>query len=103
MKINHFFKTNALAIAAIIFAGTTMSFKLAEKKAAPVTYFYNSSLTSAGAFADPSHWQATDLPGCETEGERPCKIIVPDGSSINAVLSGKTNAQVLSISMDRRP
>lgn len=39
MKINQFFKTNALAIAAIIFAGTTMSFKLAEKKAAPVTYF----------------------------------------------------------------
>jgi hypothetical protein len=43
---------------ALLFAGSIMSFKLWEKKSAPITYFYNSILH--GAFANTSHWQTTN-------------------------------------------
>lgn len=102
MKLNSFLKTHAVAIAAVVFAGGVMSFKAMEKKAA-TTYFYNSSDISAGAFATPGHWQTSNSSECELKGERPCSIVVPDGQTINSVLSGKTNAQVLSMSTNRKP
>ncbi|PJJ67331.1 hypothetical protein [Chryseobacterium geocarposphaerae] len=102
MKLNQILKVNAVAIAAVIFSGAVMSFKVAEKKAA-TTYFYNNSSIASGAFSNPSHWQTTNLSGCEDEGERPCSIVVPDGQTLNDVLDGKSNAQVLSMSSGRKP
>ncbi|WP_276964373.1 hypothetical protein [Chryseobacterium sp.] len=102
MKLNQILKANAVAIAAVIFSGAVMSFKVMEKKAA-TTYFYNNSSIASGAFSNPSHWQTTNLSGCEDEGERPCSIVVPDGETLNDVLDGKSNAQVLSMSSGRKP
>ncbi|MFC4687951.1 hypothetical protein ACFO4P_13480 [Epilithonimonas pallida] len=102
MKLNQILKANAVAIAAVIFSGAVMSFKVMEKKAA-TTYFYNNSSIASGAFSNPSHWQTTNLSGCEDEGERPCSIVVPDGQTLNDVLDGKSNAQVLSMSSGRKP
>lgn len=104
MKIKQFLKINAIAILAVMFTGSIMSFKLWEKKSAPITYFYNSTNITAGAFANPSHWQTTnDGVSCEDDGERPCSIVVPDGQTLSGVLAGKNNVQVLSMSPNRKP
>ena len=104
MKLIQFLKVNALAIAAVIVAGTTMSFKMAEKRNAPQTFYYNSTDTNPGDFHMVSNWSTTDNPEdpCFTKGERPCKVIVPDGSTLSTVLGSKTNAQVLAIAIDRK-
>ena len=103
MFAKQFLKINAIAILAVMFTGSIMSFKLWEKKSVPVTYFYNSSDITAGAFANTSHWQTTNASACEDEGERPCSIVVPDGQTLSGVLSGKNNDQVLSMSTNRKP
>ena len=103
MKMKTFLKTNALAIMALLFAGSIMSFKIAEDNADSTTYFYNSEDVSTGAFAITSHWQATNASACEDEGERPCSIVVPEGQTLNSILSGKNNAQVLLMSANRKP
>lgn len=102
MKLNQILKANAVAIAVVIFSGALMSFKVMEKRAA-TTYFYNSTDIASGAFANTSHWETTNASGCEVEGERPCSIVVPDGQTLNDVLDGKSNAQVLSMSSNRKP
>ncbi len=104
MKMQTFLKTNALAIMALLFAGSIMSFKIAEDNADSTTYFYNSEDVSTGAFANVSHWQTTnDGVSCEDDGERPCSIVVPDGQTLSGVLAGKNNVQVLSMSPNRKP
>lgn len=101
MKLNSFLKTHAVAIAAVIFAGGVMSFKTMEKKAA-TSYFYNSNSTAPGAFANPNNYGTSNSGGCITNGSRPCEISVPDDSSLDDVLSGKNNTQVLNMSINRK-
>ena len=103
MKMKTFLKTNALAIMALLFAGSIMSFKIAEDNADSTTYFYNSEDVSTGAFANVSHWQTTNASECENYGDRPCSIVVPDGQTLSGVLAGKNNVQVLSMSPNRKP
>lgn len=103
MNIPSFLKTNVIGIVTVLFALILMSFSLWKEDNASITYFYNSNDISAGAFAEPSHWQTTNASACEEEGERPCSIGVPDGQTLNDVLSGKTNSQVLSMSPNRKP
>ena len=104
MKMQTFLKTNALAIMALLFAGSIMSFKIAEDKAADQNFYYISEDMSEGAFHDVNNWTSAESgsTGCVTSGERPCKVIVPDGSSLSTVLGSKTNAQVLDISIQRK-
>lgn len=97
MKINQFLKINAVAIAAIMFTGALMSFKIAEKKAAPMQYFYNSSSVAAGAFSNVSNWAEGAGSGCVTTGNKPCKITVPEGQDLIDVIGGLTNGEVLDI------
>jgi len=103
MNIPSFLKNNVIGIVTVLFALILMSFSLWKEDNASITYFYNSNDISAGAFAEPSHWQTTNASVCEEEGERPCSIVVPDGQTLNDVLSGKTNSQVLSMSPNRKP
>ena len=104
MKMKTFLKTNALAIMALLFAGSIMSFKIAEDKAADQNFYYISEDMSEGAFHDVNNWTRAESgsTGCVTSGERPCKVIVADGSSLSTVLGSKTNAQVLDISIQRK-
>lgn len=97
MKFNQFLKINAVAIAAIMFTGALMSFKIAEKKAAPMQYFYNSSSVAAGAFSNVSNWAEGAGSGCVTTGNKPCKITVPEGQDLIDVIGGLTNGEVLDI------
>lgn len=103
MKTLKFLQNNFLLAAALLTAGITMSFKVAEKEAAATTYYYNSSDISANAFADVSHWATTNAESCLTEGDRPCRIVVQDGQTLSSMLSGKNNAQVLAIAVQRKP
>ena len=103
MKTLKFLQNNFLLAAALLTAGITMSFKMAEKDAAATTYYYNSSDISANAFADISHWVTTNAESCLTEGDRPCRIVVPDGQTLSSMLSGKNNDQVLAIAVQRKP
>ena len=104
MNIQSFLKTNALAIMALIFAGSLMSFKLAENNTADQNFYYISEDMTEGAFHDVNNWTSAESgsTGCVTSGERPCRVIVPDGSSLSTVLGSKTNAQVLDISIQRK-
>lgn len=107
MKLNQILKANAVAIAAVIFSGAVMSFKAIEKKekAAAQTFYYISNDMSPNAFRDVSHWSTSTIPtDCSPEEPvRPCKVTVPDGSSLSAVLGSKTNSEVLAISEGYRP
>ena len=107
MKPIQFLKVNALAIAAVIVAGTTMSFKMAEKQAKETTtfFFYTSTAPIANdhSLADPARWSDTDSGySCQTSGNLPCKIEVPEGETIDDVLSGLNNTNVMAISVDRK-
>lgn len=103
MKTISFLKNHFLMAVALLTAGVTMSFKMAEKEKAATTYYYNSTDVSSNAFADVSHWATTNSESCLTEGDRPCKIIVQDGQTLSSMLSGKNNAQVLLIASQRKP
>ncbi|MGV4415471.1 hypothetical protein [Chryseobacterium sp. T1] len=104
MKINQFLKINAVAIAAIMFTGALMSFKIVEKKAADKQFYYNSTNTSEGAFSNVNNWVEGTSPSCLESGNRPCSMIVPEGSDLEDVISGLTNDQVLAIHpTERRP
>ena len=102
MKINQFLKINAVAIAAVMFTGTLMSFKIVEKKAADKQFYYNSTSTSAGAFANVSNWAEGAGSSCLTTGNKPCTIAVPEGQDLVDVIGGMTNAQVLAIHPSER-
>lgn len=97
MKINQFLKINSVAIAAIMFTGAVMSFKIIEKKAEPMKYFYNSNSVAAGAFSQVSNWAEGEGPECVTTGNKPCTITVPEGQDLIDVIGGLTNPQVLAI------
>jgi len=107
MKLQQFLKSNAIAIVALLTIGTTMSFKLYEKKAdtTGTLYFYISPSKAAGAFHDISNWntQNNDDINCSSLGERPCKITVPQGQNLFDVLGSKENDEVLLIAEGRKP
>lgn len=104
MKLNQFLKINVVAIAAIMFTGSVMSFKIIEKKTADQQFYYNSTDVSEGAFSDVNNWQEGISPSCIVSGDRPCKMIVPEGDNLNSQIGGLTNSQVLAIhSGERRP
>ncbi|OWK72890.1 hypothetical protein CBW16_11615 [Flavobacteriaceae bacterium JJC] len=90
--------------AALLTAGITMSYKVAEKKANDTAYFYNSDDMSEGAFHNVSNWTTSTSAGigCVTSGVRPCKVIVPENSSLSDVLGSKDNEEVLDISVNRK-
>ncbi|WP_379964473.1 hypothetical protein [Epilithonimonas sp. UC225_85] len=102
MKINQFLKINAVAIAAVMFTGATMSFKIIEKKAADQQFYYNSTDTSAGAFSQESNWAVGAGSSCLTTGNKPCTITVPEGQDLVDVIGGMTNSQVLAIHPSER-
>lgn len=103
MKHLQFIRTHFLLAVALLTAGITMSFVKAENKNAATTYYYNSSDVSANAFADASHWATGNVGSCLDEGDRPCRINVPDGQTLSSMLAGKDNDQVLSIAIQRKP
>ncbi|MCG2793417.1 MAG: hypothetical protein L6262_07735 [Weeksellaceae bacterium] len=103
MKFNQFLKINAVAIAAVMFTGTVMSFKMTEKKTDVQQFYYNSTDTSAGAFSQESNWAVGAGSSCLTTGNKPCTITVPEGQDLIDVIGGLTNPQVLAIHpMERR-
>ncbi|WP_157676727.1 hypothetical protein [Chryseobacterium sp. T16E-39] len=102
MKINQFLKINAVAIAAVMFTGSVMSFKIIEKKAEPMQYFYNSNSVAAGAFSNVSNWAEGAGSSCLTTGNKPCTITVPEGQDLVDVIGGLTNPQVLAIHPSER-
>lgn len=102
MKNITFIKTNMMLAAALLTAGVTMSYKVAEEKAAETVYYYNSNDVSEGAFATVGNWSSSISPSCLTSGNRPCKMVVPDGTSLSDQIAGKTNDEVLDIHPDER-
>ena len=102
MKLNTFIKRNAMAIIAIIFAGSLMSFKVIEKEFAG-TYYYYISNTDSG-FNTTAKWDtANNNEACSMDGERPCKVLVPEGKTILDVVGGKSDAIILGFSEGHKP
>lgn len=101
-------KINVMALVALAVAGVTgatlTSAGVAKSNTQSQTYYYNSTETDEGDFAQPSNWSTTDSSNeCESLGERPCHIEVPTGQTINQVLSNKSNDEVLDMSTSRKP
>lgn len=88
--------------AALLTAGITMSFKMAESKDVDTVYYYSSNDVSEGAFATVGNWSSSISPSCLTSGNRPCKMTVPEGTSLSDQIGGKTNDEVLAIHSDER-
>lgn len=106
MKHLQFIRTHFLLAVALLTAGITMSFKMAEdKEAAATVHYYVSEDMSEGAFRNTANWNTVNEDGvsCGTLQIRPCKITVATGSSLSTVLGSKTNSQVLGISEGFKP
>ena len=106
MKMIHSLKSNILLIAGLIAVVLTMSFTQSNTEngekieTVDTVYHYVSSDMTSGAFANPANWSTTNANGACSSPEpiRPCKITVPEGTSLSSVLSGKNNDEVLDIS-----
>ncbi|HAV02047.1 MAG TPA: hypothetical protein DCW95_02425 [Chryseobacterium sp.] len=109
MKTLSFLKKHLIWGMALMIGAVAMSFNSSSKKADSVketkstTYYYNSNDTSANAFATVSHWNTANTEDCFQRGERPCSIEVPAGQSLNDMLAGKDNGEVLAIANGRKP
>ena len=81
-----------------------MSFKKSGNKAAKVAtiYYYNNTDTSPGAFSNVANWSTGGSNVCESRGSRPCQAIVEEGQTLNDVIGGLTNAQVLAMHPNER-
>ena len=68
-----------------------MSFKITEKKTADQIFYYVSENMSEGSFHNAGNWNTSnsDNINCTTTRVRPCKITVPEGSTLNDVLGSK--------------
>ncbi|WP_293908333.1 hypothetical protein [Sphingobacterium sp. UBA5670] len=102
------FKINVMALAALAVAGVTgatlTSAGVEQNYTQNQAYYYNSTETDEGDFANPSNWSTTDSSNeCQTNGDRPCHIDVPTGQTIGQVLADKSNEEVLEMSTDRKP
>ncbi|MBH1960117.1 MAG: hypothetical protein I8H68_08400 [Flavobacteriia bacterium] len=100
MKTVHFLRTHFLLMAALLTAGIAMSFKTDSSKKAVTVYHYDSNSMAPGAFSTVSNWAVGNpVENCATSRDvRPCKITVPEGSTLSSILAGKNNSQVLDIS-----
>ncbi|TWI15654.1 hypothetical protein IQ31_04937 [Sphingobacterium siyangense] len=101
-------KINVMALVALAVAGVTgatlTSAGVAKSNTQSQTYYYNSTETNEGEFAQPSNWSTSDSSNeCQSDGDRPCHIEVPTGQTINQVLANKSNDEVLEMSTDRKP
>ena len=105
MKTLKFLRTHFLLAVALLTAGVTMSFKMADNNSLATTHYYVSEDMSEGAFQNTANWNTVNSDGvnCGTLQIRPCKITVSTGSSLNSVLGSKTNIQVLGISEGFKP
>lgn len=105
MKNITFIKSHFLVAIALLTAGVTMSFKMADSKPLATTHYYVSEDMSEGAFKNTANWNTVNSDGvnCGTVQIRPCKITVATGSSLGSVLGSKTNSQVLGISEGFKP
>lgn len=92
--------------AALLTAGVTMSFKVAEKKAATdIVYHYIGTDMNPGSFRNTANWSTTNNSvGCVSEEPQlPCKITLPENVSLSSVLGSKDNSEVLAISEGYKP
>jgi len=107
MKTISFVKKHLIWGIALMVGVVAMSFGMAKEQ--PVkkstVYYYISNDASPGAFRNPANWSTVDNEVlCEgAEAELPCKVMVAENSSLNAVLGTKTNPQVLAISDGYKP
>ena len=79
MKMKTFLKTNALAIMALLFAGSIMSFKIAEDNAADQNFYYISEDMSEGAFHDVNNWTSAESFLLFLEGVGEISLAFSDG------------------------
>ena len=94
MKTIKFLKINLVAIVAIVFASTVMSFNTHEKKIDGNYHYYNSAAVSS--FNTLSKWNVmNNSENCIAGGERPCKVFVPEGQTLTDVIGGKTDQYIL--------
>lgn len=101
-------KINVMALVALAVAGVTgatlTSAGLIKSDTQNQAYYYDSTETEEGDFANPSNWSTTDSSNeCQSNGDRPCHIDVPTGQTIGQVLADKTNEEVLEMSTNRKP
>ncbi len=103
MKTISFFKIKMFFSALILAGLAVMSFQRAEKKgtATDTIYYYVSSETGEGDFAVPAHWSTVDANGScgSPQPIRPCQISLSGSNTLSSVLSGKSNAAVLEMSV----
>ena len=103
------FSAAALMLAsAFSFAGTPET-----KDAKPVTaevksatlFHYASESTAPNAYQNTGNWQPGPSPSenCGQADVKPCEIMANDETDLSSQISGKTNLQVLDLTISNRP
>ncbi len=98
MKTNSFIKAHGMWVVALLTAGITMSFQMAEKdlKTEDVVYHYIGNSVH-DQFNDVNMWSITNdsNPCVELDDDLPCKITLPEGVTLSSELGSKSNSAVL--------
>ena len=106
MKTIKFLRRHFFVAIALLTAGVTLSFKMAEKEEvkAPTIYHYVSDDMEEGDFKKVANWSTVDDEvQCGADRIRPCAITVQENSTLATVLGNKTNSEVLDISEGYQP
>ncbi|AZI22519.1 hypothetical protein EIH07_05405 [Chryseobacterium taklimakanense] len=101
MKLDQFQKICVTVFAFFAIGFTVQSFTKGNEKKATTSYFYISSDTSAGAYANPNNWDTSGGGGC-ADGNAPCMINVPEDVTLEEHIGGLSNPQVLAICETRK-
>ncbi|MHA6697761.1 hypothetical protein [Chryseobacterium sp. A321] len=100
MKTISFFRTNAMLVVALLTAGITMSFQIAEnsQNADDVVYHYIGTDMTEN-FNDVNNWSTINNSNpCGVEKVLPCKITLPENVSLSSVLGSNSNSIILDLS-----
>ena len=102
MKLMHLKKAIVATVVLAAAAFTTQSFTKTETVTSDTVFYYDSPDTSPGAFADVNNWSTTGSSSCIAKGNRPCQILVPEGTTLDDQIGGMTNEQVLALHPNER-
>ncbi|HAP95316.1 MAG TPA: hypothetical protein DCP54_06110 [Chryseobacterium sp.] len=102
MKNTHLLKIGIFTLSILALLFSIQSFEKSENVVTDTVYYYNSSDTTEGAFGNVSNWSPSGSSSCQSNGARPCHILVSEGTSLEEYIGGMSNSQVLAINPGER-
>ena len=95
----------ALLLGVVLGFSTNSNAKPEHGKRTATVWFYNAAGSSQADLQQGANWNTTNSGSCSASGTRPCQITADaaDQEDLSDYLSGFTKAQILAMSVNRKP